>query len=179
MNIIPYIYAVLNNYISYEDFINWAYEENIITELGNHEIIDAICHCNYESIDDIDKLHKRLNDYFRDYICNAKPSCLMECTDYKLKMMLIYSNTVNKLLIDFNDINTPNELHKCLKYVFHLPYWYGENWSVFSDLLDLSDYRVIVLFNFEVMKNKMLDASEQFLKIINTEKNSDCIIILT
>lgn len=116
---------------------------------------------------------------FESKLRNATPNCLTECTDLPLKLMLIYSSATNKLCVDFNDINSASKLHKYLRYAFHLPYWYGENMDAFADILDLSDYKIIALFNFTALKHKLPDTAEQLLRVIDVNKNNDCVIICT
>lgn len=178
MDIIPYIYAMLNDYISCEDFVNWTLKEDKANEF-NSDLISKIQDYNCESSMETDHLKKLIAKRFESKLHNANLGCLTECTDLSLKLMLIYSNTANKLCVDFSNINTEAELHKCLRYAFHLPYWYGENMDAFADILDLSDYKIVVLLNFTSLKHKLPDTAEQLLSIIDINKNNDCVIICT
>lgn len=51
--------------------------------------------------------------------------------------------------------------------------------DAFADILDLSDYKIIVLFNFTALKHKLPDTAEQLLRVIDINKNNDCVIICT
>lgn len=181
MKAISYIYAVLNDYISCDDFVNWTFEaiEEGQIDAFDSDMIVKIQNCNCENKGDIDNLKKMLAMRFESKLRNATPNCLTECTDLPLKLMLIYSSAANKLCVDFNDINTASKFHKYLRYAFHLPYWYGENMDAFADILDLSDYKIIALFNFTALKHKLPDTAEQLLRVIDINKNNDCVIICT
>lgn len=177
----PYIYALLNGYISCEDFVNWAFEsfEENTSDKFDSDLTAEIKNCNCEDNADIARLKMLLTKRFEKELSNADPSCLTECNDLPLKLMLIYSSAASKLCIDFHNVSNADELHKRLKYAFHLPHWYGENLNAFADLAALSGYKIIVLFNFTSLKNKLPDIAEQLLKIFDDEKDFDSIIITT
>lgn len=178
MNIIPYIYALLNGHISCEDFVNWTFTDNIANEFDS-DILDKIQSCDCENSNDTAELKKLLAKHYGKPLCNVTASCLSECSDNTLKMMLIYSGTAKKLCVDFSNISTAAELHKCLRYAFHLPYWYGENFDAFADILDMSEYKIIVLFNFTALENELPHAAAQLMNIIDKSKNSDSVVIFT
>ena len=167
MKAISYIYAVLNDYISCDDFVNWTFEaiEEGQIDAFDSDMIVKIQNCNCENKGDIDNLKKMLAMRFESKLRNATPNCLTECTDLPLKLMLIYSSAANKLCVDFNDISSASKLHKYLRYAFHL--------------LDLSDYKIIALFNFTALKHKLPDTAEQLLRVIDINKDNDCVIICT
>ena len=108
MKAISYIYAVLNDYISCDDFVNWTFEaiEEGQIDAFDSDMIVKIQNCNCENKGDIDNLKKMLAMRFESKLRNATLNCLTECTDLPLKLMLIYSSAANKLCVDFNDINS-------------------------------------------------------------------------
>ena len=93
MKAISYIYAVLNDYISCDDFVNWTFEaiEEGQIDAFDSDMIVKIQNCNCENKGDIDNLKKMLAMRFESKLRNATLNCLTECTDLPLKLMLIYS----------------------------------------------------------------------------------------
>ena len=73
MKAISYIYAVLNDYISCDDFVNWTFEaiEEGQIDAFDSDMIVKIQNCNCENKGDIDNLKKMLAMRFESKLRNA------------------------------------------------------------------------------------------------------------
>ena len=88
---------------------------------------------------------------------------------------------MNRIVLDFNEVHSLQELHKYIQEVFALPEYYGHNMDALWDCLSCcyDETTTIVLENISALPKEMKPSVDIMLELFRDLHNEDGVIIET
>lgn len=182
MTIDTIIFGFVNGNIKAEAFEKYLYENVSLFENNmDSNLFMQLISLDFSNKKETIIVKKRLKDSLEsasDKYNDAYFELEIEKDDDLKKLVSDCNLHSQSAIFECGNICSSYELHLKIKSFFDFPYWYGMNWTAFNDIIDLSDFTVLVLKDFGSLQKKLPQDSDEFLKILNENNQNECRILI-